>query len=147
MLSAHPGREAAVTWAGPSLVLSTDGGPDDIRNLREWLIDEDALRGRVDLIERAPKPGELGAVVDSLAIVLGSGGAGTVLAQALITWLRSRTTDLHVKLRRSDGTELIMDAKQVRGLAGEDLAAAVDAIAASLQGDESSRHDSGPADD
>jgi hypothetical protein len=130
-----------------SLIVSTDGGPDDIRNLRQWLIDENDLRGRVELIEQQPKEGELGGVVDSLAIALGSGGAGTVLAQALIAWLRSRTTDLTVRLRGSDGAELTVDAKQVRGMNGPDLAATVHAIAAGLPRDESSRRDPRPADD
>jgi membrane-associated two-gene conflict system component 1 (EACC1) len=130
-----------------SLIVWTDGSPDDVRSLREWLSDEDELRGRVRLVEQAPRPGELGSVVDSLAIVLGSGGAGTVLAQALVAWLRSRTSDLTVSLRGSDGAALTVDAKRIRGLAGDDLVAAVDAIAAGLPRDRSSQRDAGSAGD
>lgn len=49
-------------------------------SLRDWPAAEEALRGRVELLGRSPQPGQMGAALDVLAVALGSGGAGSVLA-------------------------------------------------------------------
>src|SRR5215813_8465127 len=66
-------------------------GPAELRSLREWLVREEELRGRVTLIEPAPRPGTLGSVVESLLVMLGPGGTATALASVLITWIRHRS--------------------------------------------------------
>ncbi|MGW7260612.1 effector-associated constant component EACC1 [Streptomyces sp. NPDC054834] len=43
---------------------------------------EEALRGRVEVRAQAPQPGQMGAGFDVLAVALGSGGAGAVLARS-----------------------------------------------------------------
>lgn len=48
------------------------------RSLLDWLHHEDELRGRVVLERAAPRPGEMGGLVDALVVALGSGGAGAV---------------------------------------------------------------------
>jgi membrane-associated two-gene conflict system component 1 (EACC1) len=70
----------------------------ELRSLRDWLATEDELRGRVALRSTTPRPGEMGAVVDVLTVAVGAGGAATVLAGALTTWLRTRRSDLTVEV-------------------------------------------------
>jgi membrane-associated two-gene conflict system component 1 (EACC1) len=55
----------------------------------------------------------MGAVSDVIAVALGTGGAGTVLARALVAWISHRTTDVKLVLTRPEGTELSIDAHRV----------------------------------
>jgi hypothetical protein len=68
------------------------GGRDDLTALLRWLSDEDALRGRVAMV-RPPDDGQhLGVLPGLLEIALGAGGAGSILASSLKTWLLTRRT-------------------------------------------------------
>ena len=76
--------------AGCTLRLQVSAGPDvetetHLVALRDWLAAEEALRGRVELLARTPQPGQMGAALDVLAVALGSGGAGAVLARSVST--------------------------------------------------------------
>jgi hypothetical protein len=86
---------------------------DRAQELVAWLRREDRLRGRVQLSPATIGPGQMGAVTDTIAIALGTGGAGTVLARALIAWISHRTTDVKLTLTRPEGTELSIDAHRV----------------------------------
>jgi hypothetical protein len=69
------------------------GGADgDLAALGEWLQGEDELRGQVHAVHGATGETELGPVVELLTVALGTGGAGTVLASSLKTWLMTRRT-------------------------------------------------------
>jgi len=92
----------------------TESG-DQLRSLATWLDAEDELRGRVRLALLPVVPGTLGAVSDVLVIALGAGGAGTVLAGALVAWLRQPKSDVVCKLSRSDGTSFEVSSTNVRG--------------------------------
>ncbi|MFI9809936.1 hypothetical protein ACIHEJ_37465 [Streptomyces sp. NPDC052301] len=81
-------------------------------SLRDWLAAEEALRGRVELLGRTPQPGHMGAALDVLAVALGSGGAGAVLARSLSTWLVQRRADVTVRLSRSDGREVTVEVRR-----------------------------------
>ncbi|WP_157857969.1 effector-associated constant component EACC1 [Streptomyces durhamensis] len=81
-------------------------------SLRDWLAAEEALRGRVELPARTPRPGQMGAALDVLAVALGSGGAGAVLARSLSTWLVQRRADVTVHLSRSDGREVTVEVRR-----------------------------------
>jgi hypothetical protein len=76
-----------------------------------------------------PRPGQLGAVSETLVVALGSGGAITVLvstlAGALKTWLSlPRRSDVKIRIRRADGNSVEIDAKRVK--AGDvDIEAAI----------------------
>jgi Effector Associated Constant Component 1 len=97
-----------VTLVGPQ-------AGDEARELRHWLTYEAELRGRVRLIEPAPEPGSLGALVDTLVVSLGPGGA-TAFATALVSWIRHRTGDTRAVVRQPDGTQVEVSARRVRGL-------------------------------
>lgn len=94
---------------------------DDLRSLREWLVDADELRGGVDAVESSPPVGTLGPVLDALVVALGPGAAVTALATALVAWLRNQRSDVRVKVTTSGGTSLELDAKRVSNMDTEAL--------------------------
>jgi len=79
-----------------------DGRSDDLIALREWLSNEDELRGRVRVVDTPPGETELGALPELLTVALGAGGAGTVLASSIATWLRTRRTSAKVTIKSGD---------------------------------------------
>ncbi len=112
VMAANPGREA--------------------RELRRWLAAEEELHGHVWLAELMPQPGSLGALTDTLMVSLGPGGAATVFAAALISWIRHRTADTQVVVKRPDGAQVEVSAQRVRGLDAASVQAMVNDLAASL---------------
>jgi len=68
------------------------GDADDVMSLKAWLSAEPEFRGAVR-IDRAPiGKTDLGSLPEVVSISLGAGGAGTILASSLITWLQTRRT-------------------------------------------------------
>ncbi|WP_308012154.1 effector-associated constant component EACC1 [Actinacidiphila acidipaludis] len=107
---------------------------DELRSLREWLLNEDGLRGRVRLVDGPVVPGTLGAGVEALAVALAPGGIATAVASVLIAWIRHRTSDVTLKVTRPDGTSYELTATDVPDFgtaAVADLAAQLSASAAS----------------
>jgi hypothetical protein len=80
---------------------------DELRLLARWLRGEDEFRGRVDLVERTPVPGQMGGIVDALTVVVTSGTA-TTLVSSVFAWLRRRkeTNAVTLKFRNANGNEL-----------------------------------------
>jgi threonine dehydratase len=74
---------------------------DELRSLRDWLAVDDTYRGRVTLETSHRGPEDMGAVIDLLVVAVGSGGAATVLAGAIATWLRTRRSDVTVEIVES----------------------------------------------
>jgi hypothetical protein len=103
-------------------------------SLVDWLRADRGLAGSsFRLVQPAVRPGELGAVPDTVAGVLGSGGV-VALAGALSVWLRVRTSDLRVRISGTRTVEL--DVKRLRGLDAERVSALLqEAVAASLEAD------------
>jgi hypothetical protein len=96
------------------LVVSGVGADSQLRSLREWLLREDDLRGCLELRNRPVAPDQMGGVLDLLAVTLGTGGAGVVLAQSLSTWLTQRRTDVTVTVKARDGREVSVDVRRAR---------------------------------
>jgi hypothetical protein len=85
------------------------GGADgDLAALGEWLQGEEELRGRIRAVHGAIGETELGPVVELLTVVLGTGGAGTVLASSLKTWLLTRRTTAKI-IVKSAGRSITLD--------------------------------------
>ncbi len=80
------------------------GSPEALADLAEWLSDESELRGRVRVIDRHVSDTELGSVAELLTVALGAGGAGTVLASSVITWLQTRRTVAKIIVESSKGS-------------------------------------------
>ncbi|WP_410676970.1 effector-associated constant component EACC1 [Amycolatopsis sp. cmx-4-68] len=113
-------------------VANHQGGPDDLHSLRQWMAEEDALRGRVRLVPAAPEPGALGGVVETLTIALGPGGVATALAGVLITWIRRRAGNVVVKVSEPGGKAYEFSASNVRTLSAEDLKEITEKLARDL---------------
>ncbi|MBN6035554.1 hypothetical protein JYK18_11685 [Amycolatopsis sp. 195334CR] len=76
-----------------------------------WFRDEDELRGRVDLVDAATRPGEMGGEIEALSVVLGS-GVLTQLVTSLFGWLEHRRGAQRVRLvvkRPDSGEELELE--------------------------------------
>jgi hypothetical protein len=87
----------------------------ELRSLCTWLGREDEFRGWVRLVEAAPEPGTLGGWPEAVAVALGEGGAVTVLASAVMSWIRHRTSDVTCTMTRSDGTSVTLETTRIRG--------------------------------
>ncbi|MEV8630683.1 hypothetical protein AB0395_03420 [Streptosporangium sp. NPDC051023] len=122
-------------------VMIEEDDADLLRDLASWLEEDPDLRGRVDLLERAPDPGALGPVTEALQVVLGSGGAGA-LAGVAIAWLRHRTGDVSVKFTRTRGkVDVEINARRVRELRSTEVDALVRGITLALEQEASSPPD------
>jgi hypothetical protein len=80
--------------------------------LRDWLVSEDALRGRVRPQRQPPFPGHMGSTVELLTVALGSGGVLAVLIQSMCTWLTSRGTDIKITVSTEDGQRIEVDVRR-----------------------------------
>jgi hypothetical protein len=108
-----------------TLAQSAPDGGDRLRSLHTWLSREPELRGRVSLHRRDPEPGTLGAVADA---VLVAGPVVTALVPALISWIRARTTDVSLTVRRPDGMSAEISAQRVRRLSADQLGAEIERL-------------------
>jgi hypothetical protein len=79
-----------------------DGSGEELAALGEWLQDEDELRGRVRAVHRPVGETELGPMTEVLVVALGAGGAGSVLASSLRTWLVTRKTNVKITVESAD---------------------------------------------
>ncbi|MFI9815833.1 effector-associated constant component EACC1 [Saccharothrix variisporea] len=95
--------------------LRVDGGADEVRDLHRALAADPDLRGRVRLRHRPPEPGALGPVAEAVEVALAPGGALTVVAGAVLVWLRRRRGTVKVRVTRGEDTVEVY-ADQVRGL-------------------------------
>jgi Effector Associated Constant Component 1 len=103
------GDEAGGMDAQIQIVGGADG---DLAALSEWLQGEDELRGRIRTTPGVIGETDLGAVVELLTVALGTGGAGTVLASSLKTWLQTRRTTAKMVVK-SGGRSITLDIQSV----------------------------------
>ena len=106
---------------------------EDLRQLRAWLAQEPELRGNIQLIERPPGRDHLGGTPEILSFALGGGTGASVLASAIVAWLRYRTSDVVCTVTKSNGSSVRVSAERVRdsGMAAQqrlvrELAATLD---------------------
>ncbi|GAA1612934.1 effector-associated constant component EACC1 [Kribbella karoonensis] len=88
------------------------GSDDDLGALRDWLSAEDELRGHIRTVDAPIGETELGSLPELLTVACGAGGAGTALATALITWLKTRRTSAKLTVE-SGGRSVTLDIKTV----------------------------------
>ncbi|MCO5996711.1 effector-associated constant component EACC1 [Actinoallomurus rhizosphaericola] len=97
------------------VAISVSGALDpdaEIRSLFRWLQREEDVPSP-KFTPAAPEQEDMGAVSDALVVVLGSGGAGSVLARSLSVWVRHRTSDLKLTFRGEKGT-VQLDGKRIK---------------------------------
>lgn len=92
--------------AGVHIEISTEEA-EELRDLAGWLRGEDDLRGRVNLASQPVRPGEMGAALDAVVVLVTSGTAAA-LVRSLFGWLNRRTDARRVslKIRPSQGGEV-----------------------------------------
>jgi hypothetical protein len=93
--------------------ISLSGQPDDLTSLLTWLRDEDELRGHVTRRVAPIQRGDMGAVTDALTVMVGSGGAVTVLLGSIAVWLKNRRSDVTVHLSLGD-RKIQVDGKRIK---------------------------------
>ena len=92
------------------------GTGEELAALGEWLVGEDELRGRVRISHSPISGTELGSVPELLTVALGTGGAGTVLASSLKTWLATRRTAAKITVEAA-GRSVTLDIQTVGDVA------------------------------
>ncbi|WP_330266658.1 effector-associated constant component EACC1 [Streptomyces griseorubiginosus] len=102
-----------------SRVLVEVVGDDDraVEDLFKWLNLQDPLRGRVEAVGVQAGPGQMAGagLTEVLAVALGAGGVGTVLAQALVVWCRQpRGSKVRIRLTGPDGRRVEIDGDRVK---------------------------------
>jgi hypothetical protein len=84
--------------------ISGSGDAEELKNLEDWLLDEPRLAGcPVTRPAASPEPGQMGALSDVLVVAMGSGGMGVALASSLSVWLRTRVSDVSLRIRTKQG--------------------------------------------
>jgi hypothetical protein len=115
------------------LVTIVDAGPgsgDELRSLRGWFSDADELRGQVRLRGAEPPPGTLGSLADTLVVTTPVVAA---VVPVLVSWIRSRHTDVDLKIGRADGTSVEISAQRVRRLHADQLSGEIERLIHALE--------------
>lgn len=121
-------------------ITARDGDDDDELNgdlsndLRTWLGRQRELRGLVGRETGArPTPATMGASTEVITALLVPGGVATVLASAVVAWVRNRTGKQTVTLTRADGAQITVTSDKVRILTASQVGELVQQLAASLE--------------
>ena len=125
------------------MVRLDSGSADGLRSLREWLVGEEELRGRVRSAERPPEAGRLGPVLDGLVIALAPGGVASVLAAAVVVWVRAQRGDVTVTVERSDGSSFRVEGRRLRGMDADATRGLVELASRVMDGEPSPDRDGG----
>ncbi|MEU6783367.1 hypothetical protein ABZ912_29585 [Nonomuraea angiospora] len=113
--------------------LVTVDTPAETRELHAWLRREPELRGGVRLLESPPPTGALGPVAEAVQILAGAPVAA--VAGVVIAWLRYRTSDVKITVKRPDGTEVQISASRIKTLNAEQTRAVTAEIERALSGE------------
>ncbi|MFC7278688.1 hypothetical protein ACFQS1_32380 [Paractinoplanes rhizophilus] len=117
-----PTTELVVTIDDPSLRSS----------LRSWLAADENVPRRLKVAPAQARPGELGAELEIMRMLLEGGGAVTVLIESVALWLQSRRSDVSVEL--SIGKKKVsVSSGSLRNASTEDLERLVRGIARELE--------------
>jgi hypothetical protein len=101
-----------------TIAIAGDEAGDESRNLAAEFGQYDSWRGQVEVIER---PGTGGALTEGLWVAVAP-GAVTALLTVLVTWLRYRTSDLDVTVKRTgEEVTLTISGRRIRDLPGTEL--------------------------
>jgi hypothetical protein len=113
-------------------VAGRDAAVEELRSLFTWLAGEEEFRGWVRLVEAVPEPGTLGGWPEAVVVELSQGGVVTILASAVITWIRYRTSKVTCAMTRPDGTSVELAADRIRNMDLAEVGELVEQVAAVL---------------
>lgn len=111
------------------LDLEADDAAAELRSLWGRLVAEEELRSRVLITEKDPEQGTMGAVIETIALVLAPSGLGVVAARVLITWIRSRVGVVTLTVTTPDGKRYKLESTNVRNLDAAAIKALMDSLA------------------
>lgn len=100
-----------------TVAVDGDNARAALESLFDWLRHEEVLRGHIQLRPSTVTPETMGAFDETLLVVLGSGGAVSVLARSLTEWVKQRTSDVQLTLKRPNGETISVDGRRIRDLA------------------------------
>jgi hypothetical protein len=103
---------------------------DELLSLRSAINEEPELRGRTVLEERCGS-GTLGATFDALTVLATPAAIGA-LTTAIVAWIRTRRSDIKLKIRSKDGKIVELDAKLIRAATTAELRALITEVTESL---------------
>nr|WTB32606.1 hypothetical protein OG781_26820 [Streptomyces sp. NBC_00830] len=84
------------------LRVTVDGGIDEVLSLQRWLSGHDDFAGRTRLCRDGPEPGQMGAVLETITVAAGSGGAVTALIGTLSVWMRNRGAKITATVKKGN---------------------------------------------
>ncbi|MFI8234886.1 hypothetical protein ACIGDI_39430 [Streptomyces sp. NPDC085900] len=84
-----------------------------LTSLTAWLRYEEDLQGRTRLVHGTIATGAMGGLPEALAVALSAGGAASVLARAVVEWVKQRKSDVTVKAVRPTGESFEFDVRRV----------------------------------
>jgi hypothetical protein len=103
--------------------------------LAPCLVDIVHKSGRPTLVYRPPEPGELGGpAVEVLLVALAPGGVLVALLSTIVGWLRTRRTDIELRIKSSNDDEIFLSAKTLEGMDADDIAHLIQELASNLDG-------------
>jgi len=102
-------------------IADASGSSRELLLLRDWLLREPDIRGRVRAVDRPADEGHLGPVLDVLLLALGPSGVATAATSAVIAWIKHQRSDLALRITREDGSSFELASKRVKGLDSTDL--------------------------
>ncbi|MFJ8954936.1 hypothetical protein ACIRO1_33045 [Streptomyces sp. NPDC102381] len=85
----------------------------NLLSLADWLRYEEDLRGKTRVEHYEITPGQMGGLPEALVVALSTGGAATVLARAVVEWVKQRKSDVTVKAVRPNGESFEIDLRRV----------------------------------
>ncbi|MGI5196425.1 effector-associated constant component EACC1 [Streptomyces sp. CA-288835] len=92
-----------------ALRIAGDSAEDDVRSLYEWLLLDRTVRreARVEMASSSvPVPGQQGAVLDLVSLVLGSGISAASLGVSIASWRATRPREPSITVERADGRKV-----------------------------------------
>ena len=115
--------------------ISMDGTTtnDELRAWGTFLSGEDELRGRIEYVEAPLTPNHLGTVTDAITVAVGSAGALTILARAVVAFVQSRRSDHSIHMSRPDGGDIRVEAKRIKSANASQIRELVEQLAAELR--------------
>lgn len=87
--------------------------PAALRELRDLIAEDDDLDLGVRLTDRAPRPGEQGAIPVAVQIVAATTPLSAALASVLKQWIRKHTRSINIT--REDGSSIQLNGVSVEG--------------------------------
>ncbi|MET8117508.1 effector-associated constant component EACC1 [Streptomyces prasinus] len=92
-----------------TLQITGESAEDEVRSLHDWLLLDRSFRrdARVELASSSvPVPGQQGAVLDLVSLVISSGISATSLGVSIASWRATRPQEPTITVERADGSKV-----------------------------------------